>query len=260
MGRVALAPCLESATVYCIFMFPVQKPDPDLLDVLNDRQFDADRASRLPLQFQADGRNASLIRLIAGGRVMHLGFADHGPLIANKRAQGTWLHDQVMAHSAACIGVDINAEAVALAQGLGVPNLHGLDVFSPEFAELATQFAPTHVLLPDVLEHLHEPVAFVRRLAQVMPQVPLVVSVPNGLSLRNVWNSLAQVERINTDHLCWYSPFTVAKVLSRGGYTPELWWGTQIAPAASPKGRVLSALAAWRPLWADNILVLSRPA
>jgi hypothetical protein len=146
------------------------------------------------------------------------------------------------------------------AGGLGVPNLHGLDVFAPEFAELATQFAPTHVLLPDVLEHLHEPVAFVRRLAQVMPQVPLVVSVPNGLSLRNVWNSLAQVERINTDHLCWYSPFTVAKVLSRGGYTPELWWSSQIAPAASPKGRVLSAMAAWRPLWADNILVLSRPA
>lgn len=240
-------------------MLPLPKPDPDLLDVLNDRQFEADRASRLPVQFQSDGRNASLVRLIAGGRVMHLGFADHGPLMADKRAQGTWLHDQVMAHSAACIGVDINAEAVAQARALGVPDVHGLDVFEPAFAKLATQFAPTHVLLPDVLEHLHEPVAFVRRLAQVLPQVPLIVSVPNGLSLRNAWNSLANVERINTDHLCWYSPFTVAKVLSRGGYAPELWWSSQIAPASSPKGRMLSALAAWRPLWADNILVLSRP-
>jgi hypothetical protein len=88
-----------------------------------------------------------------------------------------------------------------------------LDVFSPEFAELAERFAPTHMLLPDVLEHLQEPVAFLRRIAQVLPQVPLIVSVPNGLSLRNFRNSLGNVERINTDHLCWYSPFTTAKLL-----------------------------------------------
>ena len=259
LDRVVHAPCIESAGTDCIFMSPHPKNDPISSDVLADLRFEADRASRLSVQFQADGRNNSLARWIAGGRVMHLGFADHGPLITSKRAQGTWLHDQIMAHSADCIGVDINAEAVTLAQGLGVPGLYCMDVFAPEFAELATRFAPTHVLLPDVLEHLHDPVAFVRRLAKVMPQVPLVVSVPNGLSLRNVWNSWAQVERINTDHLCWYSPFTVSKVLSRGGYAPELWWSSQIAPADSLKGRALSALAAWRPLWADNVMVLSRP-
>lgn len=240
-------------------MSPLKNQTPALFDLLSDRHFDADFTSRMPLAFQPAGRNASLTRLIAGARVMHLGFADHGPLIATKRAQGTWLHDAVMAQSAACVGVDINAEAVALAQSLGVPELHCLDVFSPAFAELARSFAPTQVLLPDVLEHLHEPVAFLQRIAQVMPQVPLVVSVPNGLSLRNVWHSAAQTERINTDHLCWYSPFTIAKVLSRGGYAPELFWSCQIAPAASIQGRILSALAARRPLWADNILVVSRP-
>lgn len=228
-------------------------------DVLYDRQFDADWVSRLPLQFLAAGRNDSLTRLIAGGRVMHLGFADHGPLIASKRAQGVWLHDQVMARSAACVGVDINAQAVLLAQNLGVPALHCLDIFSSEFSKLAADFAPTHLLLPDVLEHLHEPVAFLQRLAQVMPQVPLLVSVPNGLSLRNTVHGLSGVERINTDHLCWYSPFTIAKLLSRGGYSPQTLWSCQIAPASSAKGRALSALAAWRPLWADNILAMSWP-
>ncbi len=240
-------------------MPPLQKPVSELSDVLNDRTFEADRASRLPLQFQSQGRNATLSGLIAGGRVMHLGFADHGPLIAEKRAQGTWLHDHVMAHSRACIGVDINARAVDFAQSLGIPHLHCMDVFSLEFAELAKRFAPSHVLLPDVLEHLHEPVAFLHRIAQVMPEVPLIVSVPNGLSLRNFWNSLANLERINTDHLCWYSPFTAAKLLSRGGYQPEQFWSCQIAPAASIKGRILSALATLRPLWADNVVVVARP-
>lgn len=240
-------------------MSPLQKPVSDLLDVLTDRQFEADRASCLPLQFQSHGRNATLSGLIADGRVMHLGFADHGPLIADKRAQGTWLHDDVIAHSEACLGVDIDAQSVALAQGLGVPHLHCLDVFSPEFAELAVRFAPTHVLLPDVLEHLQEPVAFLRRIVQILPQVPLIVSVPNGLSLRNFRNSLGNVERINTDHLCWYSPFTAAKLLSRGGYAPEQFWGCQIAPATSLKGKMLSALVNWRPLWADNVVVVARP-
>ena len=101
--------------------------------------------------------------------------------------------------------------------------------------------------------------AFLRRIVQVLPQVPLIVSVPNGLSLRNFRNSLGNVERINTDHLCWYSPFTVAKLLSRGGYAPEQFWGCQIAPATSFKGKVLSALANWRPIWADNVVVVARP-
>ena len=70
-------------------MSPLQKKAPISSDVLTDLRFDADWASRLNVQFQADGRNNSLARLIAGGRVMHLGFADHGLLIASKRAQCT---------------------------------------------------------------------------------------------------------------------------------------------------------------------------
>jgi hypothetical protein len=228
--------------------------------LLADQAFDADWPARLPYRFDPTGRNALIARLVRGARVLHLGFADHAPLIAAKRAQGVWLHDHVRAEAQVAWGVDIHAEAVALAQTLGVPDLHVADVHAPAMADLVQRLAPDCCLLPDVLEHLHEPVAFVQRLAQLMPQARLVVSVPNGLSLRNQLQALRGVERINTDHLCWYSPFTTLKLLRRGGYEAEALWAAQIAPAGSVAGRLLAAAVARRPLWADNLVVVARRA
>ena len=226
--------------------------------LLRDEAFDADAAFPVTWRFDARGRNAVLCDAVRGARVLHLGFADHAPLIADKRQQGVWLHDQVQRAAAACVGVDINAEAVDLATQLGVTDLHCLDIFDTAFARLVEAFAPTHVLLPDVMEHLHHPVDFVQRLAQVAPNATLVVSVPNGLSLRNLWHALHGVERINTDHLCWYSPFTVLKVLARAGYVCTHATCTQIAPASSLQGRVFSRLVQWRSVWADNLVVLAQ--
>jgi len=76
----------------------------------------------------------------------------------------------------------------------------------------------------------------------------------------NQLQALRGVERINSDHLCWYSPFTTLKLLRRGGYVAEALWAAQIAPAGSVAGRLLSALVARRPLWADNLVVVARVA
>ena len=228
--------------------------------LLNDKAFNADAAFPVTWPFDPRGRNAVLCDAVRGGRVLHLGFADHAPLIADKRQQGVWLHDQVQRAAAACVGVDINPEAVALATQLGVTDLHCLDIYDPAFERLVAAFEPTHVLLPDVMEHLHHPVAFLQRVGQVAPQATLVVSVPNGLSLRNVWQALQGVERINTDHLCWYSPFTVLKVLARAGYACVDAQCTQIAPASTFKGRLFARLVQWRSVWADNLVVQARSA
>lgn len=226
--------------------------------LLRDASFNADARFPVAWPFDARGRNAVLCEAVQGGRVLHVGFADHAPLIAEKLQQGVWLHGQVQQVAVACVGVDINADAVALATQLGVIDLHCLDIFDSAFQCLVDEFRPTHVLLPDVMEHLHDPVAFLQRVAQTAPQATLVVSVPNGLSLRNVWNAWQGVECINTDHLCWYSPFTVLKVLARAGYVGCQAVCTQIAPASSLKGRVFSRLVAWRAVWADNLVVSAR--
>jgi hypothetical protein len=226
--------------------------------LLRDASFNADARFSVAWPFDARGRNAVLCDAVRGGRVLHLGFADHAPLIAEKLQQGVWLHSQVQQVAAACVGVDINADAVALATQLGVTDLHCLDIFDLAFQRLVDEFQPTHVLLPDVMEHLHDPIAFLQRVAHTAPGATLVVSVPNGLSLRNVWNAWHGVECINTDHLCWYSPFTVLKVLARAGYVGCNAICAQIAPASSFKGRVFARCVAWRSVWADNLVVSAR--
>jgi len=231
-----------------------------LAQLLADEAFNADWRACLPYAFDPKGRNALIARLVHGQRVIHLGFADHGPLIEVKRAAGVWLHDAVMDSAQAAVGVDINDQAVALAQGLGVPGLHALDVHSQAMQHLVDEFAPTMWLLPDVLEHLHEPVAFLRRLCELAPGAQLVISVPNGLSLRNVLNAIRGVERINTDHLCWYSPFTTLKLLRRGGFEAQSLWSAQIAAPGSWLGRLMARLVTWRPLWADNLVVVAKVA
>lgn len=227
-------------------------------DVLADKTFDADWAARLPYRFHKAGRNDLLGCLVSGARVLHLGCADHASLIASKRDTGVWLHDLVMAKAQTAWGVDINADAIEMASGLGVANLHTADVHGSEMPALVARLRPDMLLLPDVLEHLQEPVAFLSRLAELAPQAQLVVSAPNGLSLRNQIQALRGIERINTDHLCWYSPFTILKVLRRGGYRPEALWACQISPARSWAGRTLASLASSRPVWADNLVVVAR--
>ena len=227
--------------------------------MLSDSEFDADWAARLPFQFDPQGRNDLLGRLVRGHRVMHIGFADHGPLIETKRAQGVWLHDRVMREAALAVGLDINAQSVDMARKLGVPNLYAQDVHGPEMDKLMRDHQPDLWLMPDVLEHLHEPVGFLKRLAELGPELGLVISVPNGLSFRNTINAVRGVERINTDHLCWYSPFTSLKLPRRAGYVARGLWSCQIAPPGSWRGHATSAILARRPIWADNLVVVAYP-
>ena len=49
--------------------------------LLNDQAFDADAAFPVAWPFDPRGRNAVLCDAVRGGRVLHLGFADHAPLI-----------------------------------------------------------------------------------------------------------------------------------------------------------------------------------
>jgi len=199
-----------------------------------------------------------LVQWVAGRRVLHVGFADHVPLIASRVADGSWLHARLSRGAALCIGIDINPAAVAAARGLGFDNVHELDIFADAGAATLAEWQPDLVLVPDVIEHLPDPAAFLRRLAQCLPTAEFVVTVPNALSLRNAAQALAGVERINTDHRAWFSPFTLLKVLADAGLQADSLHGCGVAAARSVKGRLLRALTQWRPIWSDVLLVRAR--
>jgi hypothetical protein len=46
----------------------------------------------------------------------------------------------------------------------------------------------------------------------------LVTTTPNVFRIQNLINTLRAREYINSDHRYWFSPYTLAKVLSQAGY------------------------------------------
>lgn len=115
-----------------------------------------------------------------------------------------------------CVGVDTNAEGVAL--------LHAPDsrAYAPDDAPLCSvvdgkEQAYDICLLADVIEH-------VGNLIQIHAGMKryrfnrLIVVTPNAFRWRN---SLPGGEAINTDHRFWFTPYTLCKVLVDAGYEPQ---------------------------------------
>src|SRR5688500_8435679 len=69
------------------------------------------------LTFTISGQNQNKDRLsyieskCIDKRVIHIGFADHLPLIEKKINSNTWLHSRLLKVCSKCIGVDVDKEA-----------------------------------------------------------------------------------------------------------------------------------------------------
>jgi hypothetical protein len=48
----------------------------------------------------------------------------------------------------------------------------------------------------------------------------IIVTVPNAFALQNFLNAFRRVEKINSDHRFWFSPYTLAKIMHRSGFRP----------------------------------------
>ena len=225
---------------------------------LSGDDFDDDYCYRPEVRFDVHSRGDLLVRWVSGKSVLHVGFADHQPLIASRIATGEWLHARLCRSAKRCHGVDINASAVESVRQLGFDSVYALDIHAPEAAEILQPLAIDMVLVPDVIEHLSNPSAFLLRLATLFPEAEFVVSAPNGLSLRNMVNTAAGIERINTDHRAWLSPYTIQKVMRDAGLEVTELKGCSVSTPGSVKGRILHRLMQWRPLGADVLVARAR--
>lgn len=163
-------------------------------------------------------RLEALITLVKGKRVLHVGCCDHIEIIEEKRKKGIWLHDLLCAASAFCAGIDIDAASVDYVRKLGFPDVYCADVTQGLPRPLAQgQFDV--VVVGEVVEHVDAPVSFLRGIREAISSPHMVVvSVPNAFFLENFENAICGVERINTDHRFWFTPYTISKILSQAGY------------------------------------------
>lgn len=163
---------------------------------------------------------------VRGMAVLHVGCTDHLPLIEEKRRKGRWAHDRLSKTAARLAGLDIDAEAVAyLTDTLRIPDIFLTDVLRDPIPPAIAASRWDVALLGEIVEHLDEPVSFLRTFREHYGSVVdrVLITVPNAFRADNARWSGQHLEINNSDHRTWWTPWTLAKVLTRAGYHAPRW-------------------------------------
>ena len=165
-------------------------------------------------------RQSYLIEKSRNRSVLHIGFADHLPLIDQKIASRTWLHKELQAAASACIGVDIDREAVQYCREKhGIENVFAHDIIQdPPLSEITAHEWDVAVL-GEILEHIASPADFLSRLKLRYGSSirKLIITVPNAWDVTNLRYVRLGKEYINSDHRYWFTPYTIAKIVCDAG-------------------------------------------
>lgn len=177
-------------------------------------------------------RISFLCDLAKGKNVIHLGCLDHLPLIDEKIARGQWLHKELTAVSASCIGIDIDTEAWTHVKSKhGFDNILLGDFTKSKFPELQDR-QWHYAILGELLEHIDNPVSFLSSIHANYKNCleRIVITVPNAWTQHTIKNALRSSEVINSDHRYWFTPYTIAQVITRSGFKlEEIYFANRIA-------------------------------
>ncbi len=143
--------------------------------------------------------------------MLHLGCADHLELIKEKIRTGRYLHKLLQDVASSLVGVDVSEKGIQAMRSSGFE-----DVYLP--SQAPTDYYYDLLVVPDVIEHVPNVDVFLRDLHRYNFE-KLVVTTPNAY--RKLNRQQYDGELINTDHRYWFSPFTLAKVLTTAGYDVE---------------------------------------
>ncbi len=150
-----------------------------------------------------------------GKVVLDLGCRDETALM--KCDTPHWLHGAITKVASRVIGVD-NSKEVPLEGMVSAPNakiLHG-DVTRLE--EVVQDPAIEILVAGELLEHLSEPLAFLRQLRRLYPERQLLLTTPNATSLSNVLLGMGKRESNHHDHLQIFSIKTLNTLCLRSGF------------------------------------------
>ncbi len=165
-------------------------------------------------------RDEFLTNLCKNKKVLHIGFLDHIDLIEQKIKENLWLHAKLIESSKICYGLDIDANGINyVKKKFGIKNIYFADIFNMNIPSEIYQVDFDLVLLPDVIEHLNDPVLFLSRMKKCFQNVEkLVITTPNAFRLQNFTNVLRGIEILNSDHRYWFTPYTLSKVVITAGF------------------------------------------
>ncbi|MBN2201926.1 hypothetical protein JW777_08240 [bacterium] len=161
--------------------------------------------------------------LVAGKRIIHLGCADHVTSIEKKLARDKWFHKRLADRAERCLGVDINPEGIAVMKGLGYKDVVLADLVRDPLPREIGSTRWDYMILGEIVEHQDNPVSFLNAIREKCHGFVerIVVSAPHAFRHSNFTSALCNVERINSDHRYWMTPYTLGKIGVRAGLEIE---------------------------------------
>ena len=209
------------------------------------------------------GRIPFLTDYVKGKSVIHLGCCDHLPLIKNKISKNQWLHKLVTEVSTECVGVDIDQEGISfLKDELKCDNVVCADILNDDIKELESKQWDV-MIIGEVLEHIPNPVEFLSKLSERYKGKvnTLILTVPNAFCISNFKDAFKGYEYINTDHKYWFTPFTLAKILTLSGFTPDSFTFAQYGSARGGSGLrsyLNYRLIKSKPIFRESLIFISK--
>jgi hypothetical protein len=200
-------PFLEGKAFDAGLSVPIATPEPDIIS-----------------------RFRFLTELAKNKSIVHLGCCDHVPLIKEKINNGVWLHQLLMDSAHQVIGLDINKEGIEFLQDdLKINHVYCSNILEDNLPEESSSGCWDYLVMGEILEHVDNPVQFMSAIKKKhhgkIKQV--VITVPNALCITNFEEVKNNMELINTDHRYWFTPFTLAKVLTLAGYQVDDFYFAQ---------------------------------
>ena len=177
-----------------------------------------------PLERLSVPRPVDRIEFVAaacrGKCVLDLGAMDE-TAVESKRGRGTWLHEAISATASRVIGID-NSHAVPESGLVTAENaeIRRGDVMAIEGWLEANGFTPEVVVAGELIEHLPNPLQFLRSLSAIerLRGATLILTTPNATAVHNVAVGLLSRESTHHDHLCILSYKTLNTLCRRAGF------------------------------------------
>lgn len=193
-------------------------------DFIRDKKFSSDLQVQYQKQPEVADKMDYLKSHLAGKKVIDIGFADHLSLIDERLKNNGWIHAHFRSWSTRIIGVDIDPQAVEHVKNkFNYNDVYCHDITSSQLLEPILKESWDYVVMSEVLEHIPNPALFLSKIKENYGKHvgKLIITVPNAfgtITLRSVFNN---VERINSDHKFWFTPYTLAKVVTAAGLEVE---------------------------------------
>lgn len=161
-------------------------------------------------------REKVILELCKSKTVLHLGCADY-PFSAERHITGTLLHKKLCEAAKTVLGVDCNAKGIDFLRSLGYENLLVGDVENLDVLHLTEKYDV--IVAGELLEHLSNVGKFFENIHGVMNKNSiLIITVPNGHSIKGFARSLWGNELVHPEHVCYFTPATIDHLCERYGY------------------------------------------